>query len=334
MKHTVIFRSVICLLFSCVLLTACSHSPEEGTVQSSGIQSTVSSSEAETTRQDTPNTEDSTAGSILETDETESTGADSTTDTTEETNDTHSQLIGTLYTRQELEALDGTHMGWGAGSSEGGVRPPYALSAQPRYEKYDAWFIAPENGKVYLTFDLGYEYKDLTNKTLDILKEKNVKAVFFVNMEYISGNHGIIQRIIQEGHTLANHAYHHYDMPELSIDEMVSEIMDLHNYVLETYGYEMTLFRPPSGYYSERLLAVAQTLGYSTVQYSFAYKDWETDNQPAVDETREKLIDRAHSGAIFLLHTVSETNAAVLSDVIDGIRDKGYTLELFDPNAL
>lgn len=333
MKKAVNF--VILVLLLCAQLTACGHGstadvsctqPE----QTVSIQSTASSS----SQQDHLNTEDSTTHTESGPgyDEAETTGTDSASDATKETEDT--QLIGRYYTRAELEALDCTHMGWGAGSSEGGVRPPYALSTQPRYGKYDAWFIAPDNGKVYLTFDLGYEYKDLTNTTLDILKEKNVKAVFFVNMEYISDNQEIILRIIREGHTLANHAYHHYDMPELSIDEMVGEIMDLHNYVLGTYDYEMTLFRPPSGYYSERLLAVAQTLGYTTVQYSFAYKDWETSNQPAVDKTRDKLIDRAHSGAIFLLHTVSETNAAVLADVIDGIQAKGYTLELFDPNSL
>lgn len=91
----------------------------------------------------------------------------------------------------------------------------------------------------------------------------------------------------------------------------------------------MTLFRPPSGYYSERVLAIAQSLGYATVNWSFAYHDWEVANQPDIHQSRDELIDCAHSGAIYALHTVSETNAAILAEVIDGIRAKGYTFALY-----
>ena len=91
----------------------------------------------------------------------------------------------------------------------------------------------------------------------------------------------------------------------------------------------MNMFRPPSGYYSEQVLATAQALGYKTVQYSFAYSDWDTGNQPDQAKSLDKLINAAHSGAIYQLHAISATNAAILGDAIDAFRAAGYTLELY-----
>ena len=85
----------------------------------------------------------------------------------------------------------------------------------------------------------------------------------------------------------------------------------------------------PTGAFSTRTLAVLQSLGYKTVHWSFAYADWETNNQPNVTNALNHVLGCAHSGAIYLLHAVSSTNAAILGDAIDGFLAKGYKLELF-----
>ena len=114
--------------------------------------------------------------------------------------------------------------------------------------------------------------------------------------------------------------------------EMRNEIKGLHDYIKNTYGYEMFLFRPPMGEYSVRSLAVAQSLGYKTMNWSFAYKDWDTNNQPDEASAQEKMLNDAHGGAIYLIHAVSRTNAAVLGNVIDGIRAKGFVISEY-PNT-
>ncbi len=239
------------------------------------------------------------------------------------------EYIGTLYTRGELEAMENQNKGYGPGSTSGGKRPPYAPGDQKKYEKYGANFIAPDNGKIYLTFDCGYEYQNLTASILDTLKEKNVKAVFFVTMPYVKQNPELVQRMIDEGHTVGNHSNTHPEMPSLSIDQMVWEVTSLHEYVKEHFGYEMKLFRPPTGAFSTRSLAVVQSLGYKTVHWSFAYADWDTDKQPQEAAALEKITSSHHSGAIYLLHAVSRTNAAVLGDAIDFFLTSGYVLDLF-----
>lgn len=248
------------------------------------------------------------------------------------------ELIGTMYTRRQLMELDNTGHGYGPGNTSGGNRPAYPDPLQEKYGKYDANFIAPANGKIYLTFDCGYEHTAtdengnkyrVTEKILDVLKEKNVKAVFFVTMYYVKDQPDLVKRMINEGHTVGNHSNNHPVMPTLSIDKMVYEIQSLHDYVKEKFGYEMNLFRFPTGEYSTRSLAVVQTLGYKSVHWSFAYVDYDTENQPDTQKALEKVTGSHHSGAIYLLHAISTTNASILGDAIDFFRAEGYSIELF-----
>ena len=125
---------------------------------------------------------------------------------------------------------------------------------------------------------------------------------------------------------LGNHGMTHAALPELSDDEIETEIMSLHAYVLEHFGYEMQYFRPPCGEYDERSLALVEHLGYQTVFWSAAYVDWKTDDQPEPSAALTALTDMAHGGAVYLLHSVSSTNAQILGDLIDGLRAQGYQL--------
>ncbi len=88
--------------------------------------------------------------------------------------------------------------------------------------------------------------------------------------------------MIDEGHVVGNHSVTHpaKGLPSQSIDTQAEELMALHRYVQETFDYDMYLFRYPAGIYSEQSLALVQQLGYRSVFWSFAYRDWVTDDQP------------------------------------------------------
>lgn len=207
-------------------------------------------------------------------------------------------------------------------------RPTYAMSLDKQYEKYDAHFIRPDDGKFYLTYNVTYEHEGLVQKTLNTLKEKNVQCVIFIDKAFVRDHPDMVRQIIADGHILANHCTTHPDLPTLSIDKIVSQIMDVHNYVKETYGYEMKLFRPPSGYFSEQVWAIAQSLGYRSYNFSFTHLDYDTDNQPDPAKTLEKMTNAIHSGAIYQLHAISSTNEAILADFIDAVRAKGLEFAL------
>lgn len=227
---------------------------------------------------------------------------------------------------EQLATLDNTASGWGPGTrkNEEG-RPVSPVNYQEKYGCYDADFIASNTNKVYLTIDEGYE-NGYTAQILDVLKEKNCPAVFFVTMPYVKANPELIQRMIDEGHIVGNHSVTHPadGMPSLSLEKQRTEIADLHQYVKDNFNYDMYLFRYPAGIFSEQSLALVQQMGYRSVFWSFAYRDWLTDDQPKPQNALATLAERTHAGAIYLLHAVSKTNTEIMGDFIDQTRAAGY----------
>lgn len=228
-----------------------------------------------------------------------------------------------------LEKYENEKKGWGQGKQvDADNRPVSCDQYQAKYGEYGGLFIMPKEEKVmYLTFDEGYE-NGYTEKILDALKEKDCKAVFFVTMPYVKQNPDLIKRMVDEGHAIGNHSVKHKSMPTLTDEEAISEIAELHNYMVENYNYTMTLFRPPMGEWSTRTLVVAKELGYRTILWSYAYLDYDVDKQMGVEAAFPKVSKAAHNGAIYLLHAVSKDNAEMMGDLIDNFRENGYSLEL------
>lgn len=227
----------------------------------------------------------------------------------------------------KLNKLENEKKGWGQGVNVNEQNcPTGCLQYQEKYGKYNAWFIKDTDKKeIYLTFDEGYE-NGYTSQILDTLKEKQVPAVFFVTYDYVNRNPELVRRMIAEGHVVGNHTYNHPSMPTVSVSEGAEEILKLHDYVKQNFGYEMTLFRPPMGEFSERTLAMTQQLGYQSVFWSYAYQDWDPNAQIGADAAYEKTTKAEHNGAIYLLHAVSKDNAEILGQLIDHMRSGGYTL--------
>ena len=235
---------------------------------------------------------------------------------------------------QEFADLGTEQVPWGPGTNFDETGKPIAcVNLQKEYSKWNADFYREgeqHKGKVYLTFDEGYE-NGYTPKILDILKEKNVSAVFFVTLSYAKAEPELIRRMIDEGHVVGNHSARHPNMTQIGMDAAYNEVADLHNYISENFGYDMYLFRPPEGAFSERTLALLQKMNYRTVCWSFAYADWDPANQMEHQKAFERVTRSIHDGEIFLLHAVSETNTAILGEVIDHVREQGFTFEKYLP---
>lgn len=212
---------------------------------------------------------------------------------------------------------------WGPGKITDHVRPTEPLNLQAKYENYNAEFLMPDEKTILLTFDEGYE-NGFTPSILDTLKEKKVSAVFFVTYDFAKDNPELINRIIQEGHVLGNHTYRHKTMDEIDTTTATEEVMFLHNYIKDNYGYTMKFFRFPKGEFSDASLSLVSELGYKSLFWSFAYEDWDAKKPMENDRALKKITDSTHNGAIFLLHAVSKTNAEILGAVIDNVTSQGY----------
>lgn len=216
---------------------------------------------------------------------------------------------------------------WGLSFRQEGSYP--VGNAEPSYLKqYDAYYIDEKGMKeknIYLTFDAGYE-NGYTEEILDILKEEEVPAAFFVVGNYIQQNPDIVKRMEEEGHTVGNHTMHHPDMASIADKEdFKEELEELEQLYEDATGKEMKkVYRPPQGKYSEENLKQAKEMGYTTIFWSLAYVDWYEDDQPTREEALNKLNSRIHPGAIVLLHSTSKTNSKILKELIEGWKKDGY----------
>ena len=214
--------------------------------------------------------------------------------------------------------------GYGQGKERDAAnRPTGACMFQEQYADLGAYAMSNDSRQILLTFDQGYE-NGYTAEILDTLRDKHVTALFFLTGDYAKREPELVKRMIAEGHMLGNHGMTHAALPTLDDTALTEEIMSLHQYMLDNYGYEMQYFRPPCGEYDERSLAKVQSLGYQTVFWSAAHVDWKTDDQPEPASALQNLTDMAHGGAIYLLHSVSSTNTQILGDLIDNLRAQGY----------
>lgn len=227
-------------------------------------------------------------------------------------------------------SLSNKKIGWGIKRNDNHEQPDLGSNNKTLLEKYNGIAMGNSEEKiVYLTFDEGYE-AGYTSKILDVLKENNVKATFFITAHYLNTQPELVQRMIEEGHIVGNHTVNHKSMPDLEDEKIKTEIMDLHKAVYEKFNYEMKYIRPPMGEFSERTLEITKNLGYTTTMWSFAYDDWDENKQGREEYGKNKIISNIHNGAIILLHANSVDNCNILDTCIKEIKNMGYEFKNID----
>ena len=208
------------------------------------------------------------------------------------------------------------------------TKTPPSAQMDINISQYDAYYLGDVSRKViYLTFDEGYE-NGCTSQILDTLKANDVPAAFFVTKSYIQSESELVKRMVNEGHVVGNHSVTHPDLTTLTDEQIAQEINGCAEYFKEVTGQDMPpFFRPPEGVYSIRTLEKTQELGYKTIFWSFAYRDWVTDDQPGKEAAFNNIINYSHNGCIMLLHAVSESNTQALDSAIKELKAQGYTFE-------
>lgn len=226
--------------------------------------------------------------------------------------------------------LSNTKIGWGIKRNDNHEQPDLGSKNKALLDQYEGIAMGNKESKyVYLTFDEGYE-AGYTEKILETLKNNNVTATFFITAHYVNTQSELVQKMIDNGHIVGNHTVNHKSMPTLDDEEIKKEVMTLHTTIYEKFGYEMKYIRPPMGEYSERTLAITNNLGYTTVMWSFAYDDWNEDNQKGIEYAKEKILNNVHNGAVILLHGNSSDNCNVLDYIIKEIKNMGYEFKSLD----
>ncbi len=220
-------------------------------------------------------------------------------------------------------------IGWGMVRNSEHKTPEISKATKELIGRYGAIFTGDESSKVvYFTFDEGYE-NGYTPTILDILKDKDVKAAFFVTGSYVKQHPDYVKRMIDEGHIVGNHTMTHPSLPTITDEKIKNELEGVNALVEKETGKETKYLRPPQGEYTERTLRVTKEMGYTTVFWSLAFRDW-LPLKGGSQESYDTVMNNIHPGAVVLLHAESKDDTEALPEIIDSIRENGYEFKTLD----
>lgn len=179
----------------------------------------------------------------------------------------------------------------------------------------------PDDDKVIaLTFDAAWG-ADKTLKIIEILKEYDAKATFFLVGFWIDKYPEEVKAIAEAGFDIGNHSENHLNMPRLSSDKIVEEILSVNEKVKGLTGTTPVYFRAPFGDYDNGLMTCIEDLGMVGVQWSIDSLDWKG---LGVKEITGRILPKAKSGDIVLFHNNSDHVVDVLPVILEGLKQKGF----------
>ncbi len=181
--------------------------------------------------------------------------------------------------------------------------------------------------RIALTFDDG-PHPVYTPKLLDGLKERNVKATFFVVGKNIEGREDIIKRMDEEGHLIGNHTYDHVKITGLPEEEACAQITKTSELVKEITGKNTEFVRPPFGAWDKKLECGFEMF---PVLWSIDPLDWTTKN---VDAVVQKVLSRAEENSIILLHDYYDSSVEAALKIVDALLERGFEFVTVDELVL
>ncbi|MBQ7025540.1 MAG: polysaccharide deacetylase [Peptococcaceae bacterium] len=227
----------------------------------------------------------------------------------------------------------------------------YGWEAESPYASLYPDFYAPqslsegvrENGVIYLTFDDGPSAR--TGEILDVLKEKNVKATFFVIGSQGEANAQLLKRIVDEGHTIAMHtSSHNYTKIYASVEDYLADMYQIFTQIRETTGVTPTLFRFPGGSINNYNSGISHELIAEMLRRGFVPFDWNISSRDAATVKllpAEALVNNVVNDAkkmpygIVLMHdsAAKTTTAKAVGPMIDQLREMGFELKALTPET-
>ncbi len=175
-----------------------------------------------------------------------------------------------------------------------------------------------------LTFDDG-PHPTNTPRLLDLLKQRNVKATFYVIGTNVRRYPEIMRRIVAEGHEIGNHTVSHTALTKLSDDGVRQELRGCHEAIMTaTGGIGPRTMRPPYGAITSAQKSwIRREFGYPTILWSVDPLDWK---KPGVSTVTSRLVTGASPGGILLAHDIHADTISAMPSTVDQLLGKGYQL--------
>ena len=180
-----------------------------------------------------------------------------------------------------------------------------------------------EKKRIALTFDDG-PHPIYTPQMLELLKEEQVPATFFLLGENVELYGDVVKEIAREGHLIGNHTYHHVQVTSLSLDEACKEIQETSDLIEELTGTGTEYVRPPFGTWNEEL---EERLNLIPVMWSIDTRDWMTQN---VDWIVREAVKHAKDHDIILMHDSYQSTVDAVKRVIEQLEAEGFEFVTVD----
>jgi len=192
-------------------------------------------------------------------------------------------------------------------------------AASPRKPSYNSCNV--DSRTVAMTFDDGPHPK-LTPRLLDMLKERNIKATFFVIGKCVAEYPDIAKRIVDEGHEIANHSWSHPQLTKLSSSAFDAEISQTTDAIVKATGVRPVTMRPPYGAINPALTKrLNEEYGLSVILWSVDPLDWKIRKS---DHVSGHIIKNAAPGSIILAHDIHASTVDAMPATLDALQSKGY----------
>jgi len=176
---------------------------------------------------------------------------------------------------------------------------------------------------IYLTFDDGPD-PVYTSRVLEILRDNNVKASFFLVGEKIDSHADIAMQIARSGHALAGHTYEHKVITEMTRQEIRTDLARTRACIKNTTNVDTVLFRPPRGKMNFVNILSAILHGYRVIHWSVTYSDYRKDSLERLVATMRNI--KLRDGDILLLHDNNQYTVDALDGLIKSVKNQGYDL--------
>ncbi|NLY56259.1 MAG: polysaccharide deacetylase family protein [Firmicutes bacterium] len=162
---------------------------------------------------------------------------------------------------------------------------------------------------------------EFTDGFLELFEREGIKTTFFLGGYWLEKYPEHARKIVAHGHEIGNHTYSHPHLNSLSPQEIRHELERNHALIVDITGFTPTLFRPPFGEYSNKVIEAAASLGYQTIQWSIDSLDW---RNPTVEHIVHRIQTQVRPGSIILFHNNGRNTLAALKVLIPWFKAQGY----------
>lgn len=180
---------------------------------------------------------------------------------------------------------------------------------------------------VALTFDDG-PHPVQTAKVLQVLRAHQAPACFFCIGANVKGNEALLRQITEEGHLVGNHSFGHANLfPLYSLPRMKKDLQACQFALEQVTSQKISLFRPPFGVTNPTVARAVRRLGYIPIGWNIRTFDTQ---RPAVEKVLKRIRNKLRPGSVILLHDRMPDSDLLLKEILNLIREQGYTVVRLD----